>query len=249
MKKKYPLQRVIALALGFTVTVFFMYMKNLWAEPKTKLTLNYNTFQDEALDLINIQIKVAKWSYTASKVIKNDETGLWIIQRANQLLNQDIVSLLKKSSKKEVELSKYISQLEGIHDQAIVQEQLLQSKRQDAQAKQNECTQQKNLADQNFKLWIEEKNQDIVKQALEDSQKFWWCQTQQQVVYNAYTILLSKLQERRKLITDKKNILQWNYDIIIENVDLFEDKSLLIEELLQVRNKLESIQKQSSLLQ
>lgn len=249
MKKKYPLQRIIALALGFTVTVFFMYMKNSWAEPKTKLTLNYNTFQDEALDLINIQIKVAKWSYTASKVIKNDETGLWIIQRANQLLNQDIVSLLKKSSKKELELSKYISQLEGIHDQAIVQEQLLQSKRQDAQAKQNECTQQKNLADQNFKLWIEEKNQDIVKQALEDSQKFWWCQTQQQVVYNAYTILLSKLQERRKLITDKKNILQWNYDIIIENVDLFEDKSLLIEELLQVRNKLESIQKQSSLLQ
>lgn len=249
MKKKYPRQRTIALSIGFIVTLFFLHTKNSWAQSKTKVWLNYNTFQDEALGLVNIQIQLAKWSYIATQKVKQDEIGLRVIEKANQLLDKDIVSLLQEAKKKEIALSEYIGQLEETSDQALVQEQVLQSKRQDAQAKQNECSQQKNLADQNFKLWMDEKNQAIVKQALEESQKFGSCQTQYQIVYNAYTILYNKLQERRKLLTNKKILLEWNYDIIVQNADLLENKTLMIEELLQLRNKLDNIQKQSKLLQ
>jgi hypothetical protein len=105
------------------------------------------------------------------------------------------------------------------------------------------------VADQQFSQWLRENNDGIIQQSIDQSQKRWACETEQRIQYNAYTILKKRLAERRELLSDKKALIENNSDLILQNFELFEDKTLMIEQLIQIRNKLEDIQRRARVAQ
>jgi len=66
---------------------------------------------------------------------------------------------------------------------------------------------------------------------------------------NAYAILSKKLEQRRQLLTQKKDLMIYNQELILDNIQYFTEKNYTLEQVIQLKKSLNALQRANDQIQ
>ena len=210
-----------------------------------------NQYQDETLSLMQTHIKVMKWTYTAPSPKSADDTfGLQTIQ-SMQILWQVTLAVLFVNAKgaNQKALNQHIQDHEKLINQASIIEQNHQEKIQLLRIQMTECNQEKAVGDAVFSQWIQEKNNQKITQGIQLAWQNSACANKAKIELNAYAILSKKLEQRRQLLTQKKDLMIYNQELILDNIQYFTEKNYTLEQVIQLKKSLNALQRANDQIQ
>lgn len=227
----------VLLTYTFVWTTFSFSWLGLWSTKQNQKTAtNYVpkwTVDDTAIALLTANVKLWTNSYNYNIYVTD---AITLLQSSSTLIQTDVIQLLDWSSKKATILEGYISQLE--FTSAKMQDNIagLQLMATEHNQESVTCDAAKKVWDSNFFQWINLNDAQMVIEWMIQSSESGPCYMKERVLANAYTTLVKKLQFQKTLIDKKLSIVQTNSDTIINNFQVFKDKSAA--QLLSLQNQL-----------
>lgn len=238
--KKFTSKKFIKILIPiFLFLVFFTYAENqvwLW----TAIIDNDETvaidFSDFSLQLIKIHYKISNIPINiVQKETLSDSSDLWIINKLQQLGKTDLIAILDVAWNKQKALIWYLDEVQNALDKSA---NLIISLNQEINwlnFDMNTCLSQKSQSDKTFFDSLNSYDELLMKQAMEESIKYWECASNNRIKLNAKTAMLDKLNFYN-------NILQQKYDFIISKQDMIvKNYSVIKYEILQQLNEISSV--------
>lgn len=208
-----------------------------------------SSLHNEVRNLALIQSHMLEWSYVAQQGTTNDGSTLWYINTIDEHINTDMVVLLDASNNKAKTLQTYITYADTLLLDAQGHVLELEQERQNKAFQRNECLQNKAVADNIFFRWLENNDTSSVDSGLAWSKEYGICEVQLRIEYNALGAIIAKLNKKRSLLMQKRDLLAANQDAIVENFTYFKDRQLTLETLATLRSQLEKIERTNKLLE
>ena len=186
-----------------------------------------------ATSLIFLNLKIASWDIWSQQILWN---ALILTQQAQDLIDVDTISLLENSSDKNTVFDSHLWDIVKLN---IEIDDILSELVEIAEHKRNEsdwCRTQKVSSDKIFFNWLSNNDYESLLDWLDNSTTNSVCYEQNRVVSNAYFAVHDKLSYFNQLLYTKRNILDDNKEIIINNFQYF--KTWHLEELITIRDLL-----------
>lgn len=156
---------------------------------------------------------------------------------AKSLLEKKIMELLEsKNSDRILILNVHLKELKSIRNKLNKKieslNNMIMKEKEKAQTKQIE----KKMWDDNFKLWFQQKNANLIIKWLDKSFENWPEYTKHRILLNAWTIILKKLKNINWLIESKILLLENNSDSIVKNYSTI--KWDMLRELIRLKREI-----------
>jgi len=211
-----------------------MGIKTIIYDTKTTIITDKKTTIPNEVSLWLIRTHIAIWLKKNYTIEKNSE--LAFIQELEQLALIDIIAGLELSKDKNKFIRDFLSKSDKVINKADIFITQLKQELNLLKSEMDYCNNAKANSDQRYFKSINQYNQIEMEEAIQESQKYWSCATENRIKFNAKTELLNKIIYYYNLLVNKYNFIETKQEIIIKHFDVI--KWELLNELNQIKGDL-----------
>lgn len=190
---------------------------------------------DTAIWVALANIKLWEWDFNYYYYIWE---AIKLAETSQLLVANDTVELLESSADKQTILETHLNEIELALNKSQDALSTLNDYINEKKAEQVLCETNKKQADTTFFQWLSSNEKDLIIQWLTESVSNWTCSTDRRIYANAYVAVYNKLDYYSKILVEKRNLIETNQDLILQNYWNF--RNTFLEKLIDLRDRLNS---------